>query len=571
MDEDGNSSFDGNIMSTAQLAPSSFGNNNWPVDPKLNPLPIIPSSYPIERTSRRLIGTKASVITSRISEACRLFSIHASYNSVEYTALLRTADHVVLMVKLYGVAEDYAEDSAISEDVVVETHKKKGQTPSFHSYSRLVLDAASGTTINTAAKAKQASPTGAGLKRNSDFDPTPLSEDGQKRNSAPPRLGRPSPLGRPSALGRPSLLGKGNSGNNGGPPPEDMATSMMPLTFGGIGGFTHLTPMTLKNPMSQAALRLHTLRGLEVVSDLLSKDRIDAQRLGIESLCLLTDPNRTNPLTSIMAARLVLMGTTRQLDAGQEMDQGESMDVEEMKFEGRFQALNEVAPSSLSRQTSLEAYRENVSGVDLEEEEMVAMNLCVRDAILNLVATRRMNPDHDDDDDSDDDDSDDGGGKPSASSGGGGPNKDDDENDTMTPDIPFGLQGNDARSEKKDAIGEHNDIMHTLSLAVLANALHVFNKKEIAFAKLALTEDYGEIISALINKLRNVETSPHDAALSARCLHALLSNSEDARARLSNDQDAINVIERARQFGSLCHVSLEKEAKKVLESLHDSS
>lgn len=551
---DGSSSYDDNTMSAAQLAPSVPAHNNWPVDPKLNPLPIIPASYPIERTSRRLIGTNPSVITSRISEACRLFSIHASYNSEEYTALLRTADHVVLMVKLYGVAEDYAEDSTISEDVVVETHKKRGQTMSFHSYSRLVLDAASGTTVNTVARAKQSSPVGSGSKRSSDFSPTAAP----KRSSAPPRIGRPAALGRPS-------LSKGSSGGDGGPPSEDVVTSMIPLSYGGRGGFSHLTPMTLKNPMAQATLRLHTLRGLEVVSDLLSKDRIDAQRLGIESLCLLTDPNRTNPLTSIMAARVVLMGTTRQLDR-QEVAHTEntSREFEESKVEDRFQELPRA-----SSQTALEAHREDVTGVDLEEEEMVAMNLCIRDAILNLVTTSRISPDHDDDDD-DDDESDDGGGKPFAS-GGGDRKNDDDENNDFLPDIPFGFQGNDERADKKDAVGEHNMLMHTLALAVLTNALHVFLKKENEFAKLALSQDYGEIIGTLINELRNVERSPHDAALSARCLHSLLSNSEDARTRVLNDQDAITVINRARQFGSLSHATLEKEVKKILKILNNSS
>jgi len=51
------------------------------------------------------------------------------------------------------------------------------------------------------------------------------------------------------------------------------------------------------------------LLALEIAASLIKKDRMDARRLGMESLCFLTDPSRTGPETALMASRAVLFGS----------------------------------------------------------------------------------------------------------------------------------------------------------------------------------------------------------------------------------------------------------------------
>mmetsp|Transcript_7950 Transcript_7950/g.10945 ORF Transcript_7950/g.10945 Transcript_7950/m.10945 type:complete len:437 (-) Transcript_7950:367-1677(-) len=54
------------------------------------------------------------------------------------------------------------------------------------------------------------------------------------------------------------------------------------------------------------------LVALNIAAGLIRKDRIDAQRLGMESLCLLTDPNRAGMETAKIAARVVLLDTAQE-------------------------------------------------------------------------------------------------------------------------------------------------------------------------------------------------------------------------------------------------------------------
>jgi hypothetical protein len=59
---------------------------------------------------------------------------------------------------------------------------------------------------------------------------------------------------------------------------------------------------------------------IEIAHGLLMKDRMDARQLGLESLCLLTDPNKTGSTTALIASRVVLLGTAQDLGSEQEDD-----------------------------------------------------------------------------------------------------------------------------------------------------------------------------------------------------------------------------------------------------------
>jgi len=57
-----------------------------------------------------------------------------------------------------------------------------------------------------------------------------------------------------------------------------------------------------------------SLSAVEIAAKLLKKDRLDARRLGMESLCFLTDPSRTGVDTALVASRAVLFGSAENGD-----------------------------------------------------------------------------------------------------------------------------------------------------------------------------------------------------------------------------------------------------------------
>merc|ERR1739848_360250 len=70
---------------------------------------------------------------------------------------------------------------------------------------------------------------------------------------------------------------------------------------------------------------------LEIAHGLLMKDRMDARRLGLESLCLLTDPAKTGLVTASMASRVVLLGTARDV-VDNDSDNGAALSCDEAPF-----------------------------------------------------------------------------------------------------------------------------------------------------------------------------------------------------------------------------------------------
>ena len=52
-----------------------------------------------------------------------------------------------------------------------------------------------------------------------------------------------------------------------------------------------------------------SLLALEIAASLLKKDRMDARRLGMETLCLLTDPSKSGIQTALLASKVVLFGS----------------------------------------------------------------------------------------------------------------------------------------------------------------------------------------------------------------------------------------------------------------------
>ena len=61
--------------------------------------------------------------------------------------------------------------------------------------------------------------------------------------------------------------------------------------------------------------RENFLFALEIAAGLIKKDRMDARQLGMESLCLLTDPARTGKETALLASQVILLGTIHDENA----------------------------------------------------------------------------------------------------------------------------------------------------------------------------------------------------------------------------------------------------------------
>jgi hypothetical protein len=56
------------------------------------------------------------------------------------------------------------------------------------------------------------------------------------------------------------------------------------------------------------------IQAIEIAHGLLMKDRMDARVLGLESLCLLTDPRKTGYITSMLTSHVVLLGSTQGVE-----------------------------------------------------------------------------------------------------------------------------------------------------------------------------------------------------------------------------------------------------------------
>jgi hypothetical protein len=96
---------------------------------------------------------------------------------------------------------------------------------------------------------------------------------------------------------------------------------------------------------------------IEIAHGLLMKDRMDARQLGLESLCLLTDPRKTGYLTALLTSHVVLLGTTQGVQIPGVTESDES------------QLLMDESPFQEIRETILSLIQFRRIGEDSELEE----------------------------------------------------------------------------------------------------------------------------------------------------------------------------------------------------------
>jgi len=115
--------------------------------------------------------------------------------------------------------------------------------------------------------------------------------------------------------------------------------------------------LTLEKPSDASTSEAeNAIIAIEIAHGLVMKDRIDARQLGLESLCLLTDPKKTGYKTAVIASRVVLLGSAQDIDSNGSPE--EALLCDETPFQEIRQAL-----------LSLIQFRRIGDSDDFEEEE----------------------------------------------------------------------------------------------------------------------------------------------------------------------------------------------------------
>jgi len=140
----------------------------------------------------------------------------------------------------------------------------------------------------------------------------------------------------------------------------------------------------------EAATELeNAIIAIEIAHGLLMKDRMDARQLGLESLCLLTDPNKTGMTTALIASRVVLLGTAQDLGSDQEHDM--------MFDEAPFQEIRQTILSLIQLRRIGDA-DEFESGLSEEEEHITILHNLALAVLANALDVIEMEDDDDDED-----------------------------------------------------------------------------------------------------------------------------------------------------------------------------
>lgn len=246
---------------------------------------------------------------------------------------------------------------------------------------------------------------------------------------------------------------------------------------------------------------------VEIAHGLLMKDRMDARQLGLESLCLLTDPAKTGITTALIASHVVLLGTAQGATSTAE----DSVIFDESPFqEIRETVLSLVQLRRIGDETELsEGEDERSEDDDFEgkhSQEREHMSL-LHNLALAVIANALEVVENIDS------------GDPEPENTGTNPR---------------------ARVESSD-----------ITSAFMNEGKEITSK---------------EILSTLISELGKAAKKPHNATLSAKCLSSLMGASDDARRR-AKELGAKNVVSTALDVGVRTHAKLETECKKVVRVL----
>jgi len=248
----------------------------------------------------------------------------------------------------------------------------------------------------------------------------------------------------------------------------------------------------------------NALAAMKICANLLLKDRLDANLLGVEFLCLLTDPRKTGIITATLVSRAILTGSIRPINSSKEKE-GLCTDISH------------------------------------EEDDVFVQSLNLRKFVLSLIQYKKL---------SDDDD------------------MYDSEEEVSKCDDVMNDASTDGNRHRRSHDLEHADKLHNLALEALSNALDVIARDGSLCETVHQHQWLGDValVETLIDVLRKAETRPHDAVLSARCLASLVEASNEAIEHAMK-LDAMAVVKRAKLIGQSQHASLALESTNVYDAL----
>ena len=252
------------------------------------------------------------------------------------------------------------------------------------------------------------------------------------------------------------------------------------------------------------------LLALEIAASLIKKDRMDARQLGMETLCLLTDPSKSGIQTAVLASKVVLFGA---VDAHHESIEDIYMPTEELGI--REAILSLIQYGKLSEYIDFEEEDEQHGGGGIvgEEKEINALLHNLALAVLsNALDVLKQHA------------------------------------------REMAKAGNPSSTAPAAAASANND-HHNIPTA---NANAFLDETKLISKK--------ELLSTLLNVLSNAQAKPHDACLSAQCLKSLFQASKKAKRR-ARDLNAKQIVNTALEVGRRTHLKLEQETKCVMKEL----
>jgi len=543
------------------------GEYAWRLDPAA--VPAVPAHYPLDaQGTRRLVlgpggksggdagGVTVDLVSRRISSACQAMSVYGRFDDGSPSAGLATMEQVEMDVALYyedGHDENGGgggNNGSQTRALLVEVQRRNGCLVTFHRYRRNLLDAASGTFDRKSFQARDGLDRGASGRDRTGNPRATLGSTRELRRPppltrGPPTLARSVPGAPRVTLDRPSLS----------PPSLARGGAAASPAMSSEGDAHPPLKPPPASPSSPAAAPAKSnvekaLVALNIASSLIKKDRIDARRLGMESLVLLTDPLRAGMETAVIASRVVLLGTARE---GLALGEG-GLDV----------------PTCGRGESDVDALFDESSG------------LGIRESLLDML----MSAD----------------------------NGEDGARELLASHSKEGDAASVTESQDFDRIErEFTDTIFNLCLTVLSNALNTVEKcakipEEDGDLKPSSSGDDGnpspnrrraatepalplggdgaprrfiddtrtslgcDVLSSLVRILGQARSNPHDAYHSARCLGVLFRGcGEGHRARARRDLDAKRIVAAALEVGCRTHARLEGASREALEALSTTS
>lgn len=410
-------------------------------------LPPVPLYYPLQKTHVTIRDATVEDVTSRIMECLRCLSVSAVYDSERMTAKAETSNNVKFEIRLFsttGETTTLAAAAAAAPGILVEVTRMTGCALSFQRCYRSIVRS---VTFNQ----QQEQQTTSMRRKQQQLTMSPSSSKRTKINH------------------------------------DDDANS------------NNETTTAATATLSQA---------LETSLSLLLKDRIDANRLGIESLRLLTDATSTR-MAHCVAALLLY----------------DDEDREEQTT---------ILPTVVTQSLRLTVTSLITNGGRSQRR---------RGGTRHGRRTRKYGISSDEDEEDCDD---------AAAS------KEESDDDVTDDDYPSHLEDDFDR--------RHYDTMTNHALGILSNSLSHHSKND-HYRPLASCWTDDIMIDTLLRKIQSCPTKPHDAQLSLQCL-AILELDRVGKKVLEARRGVLGDATRLSRAVGMCgHELLERESELMMMGL----